>query len=709
MQELPQLLGKVRSYYPDADLDLVRKAYDFAARVHGGRVRPSGEPYLEHGLAVAGVLADTHMDETTVVCGLLHDVLEEGLSTADEVRAAFGEEVAVIVDSLARVSRVTYQSKTQEQAEKFRLLILAMARDVRAVLVKLADRLHNLRHMDYAPRAEQLRIARETLDVYAPLANRLGIHRVKSELEDLGLRYSMPEVYADLVLKIRARLAERESYIEEVKAELSGLLAENGLEGRISGRPKHLFSIYRKMVDQDIPFEKVYDLVAFRVILPTVKDCYAVLGAVHARWRPVPGRFKDYISLPKPNLYQSLHTTVVGPRGHPMEVQIRTEEMHRIAEEGIAAHWRYKEKRGASPEDQVFQWLRRMVEAQQEIQDPGEFLEAVRVDLFPDVVYVFTPAEDLMELPRGATPVDFAYAVHSQVGDRCVGAKVDGRMVPLDYRLKNGDRVEIITSKHHVPSADWLEFVRTSKARTKIRHWIKTQQRARSVELGRDMCDREFRKHGKSFSKALKAGEVDAVASRFGMNKAEEVLEAVGYGKVSARQVLSRVYPDLEPVQEAEEPRRPRKTDRKPEGIVIQGVGDAMVRFARCCNPVPGDPVIGFITRGHGMTVHTANCANARRLDPQRKIEVEWGGGEGGAHPVKIRVSCDDRKGILATLTALLAQFDVNVVRADVRTWLPGQAECRFEIQVENLDRLQRILSALQGVKGVHQVQRVRT
>ncbi|MBE0616843.1 MAG: bifunctional (p)ppGpp synthetase/guanosine-3',5'-bis(diphosphate) 3'-pyrophosphohydrolase, partial [Proteobacteria bacterium] len=570
--------------------------------MHQDQTRLSGEPYLTHPLAVAEILADLHMDEVTVVCGLLHDVTEVGATTAEQVREHFGDEVASIIESLSRLSRVTYSSRKQEQAEYFRRLILGMAKDVRVVMVKLADRLHNMRTLGHVPRPRQLQLAQETLDVYSPLANRLGIHRVKSELQDLGLRFTMPDVFADLEQKVERRLAERESYIAEVTEVLEGILAENELRGQVSGRPKHLFSIWKKMEDQQIGFDKVYDLIAFRLIVPEVKDCYGALGAIHGRWTPIPGRFKDYIALPKPNLYQSLHTTVMGPQGQPMEVQIRTEEMHRIAEEGIAAHWRYKEKRAhGGQEDRVFDWLRQVVDAHKDIGDAQEFLESVKIDLYPDVVFIFTPAGELVELPRGATPVDFAYSVHSQVGEQCVGAKVNDRMVPLNHRLKNGDRVEIITSKNHTPSADWLEFVQTSKARNKVRAWIKTQQRQRSMELGRDLCDREFRKAGHSLAKALKAGELEALSQKFGFNKEEELLEAVGYGKVSARQVLGKLYPDLEE-REAEEVKKPKKPVKAPKGIVIQGIGDAMVRFARCCNPLPSEPVVGFVTRGHGVT-----------------------------------------------------------------------------------------------------------
>ena len=703
MGSLPEIIEKVRAHQPEARLDLLRRAHLYCAKAG------ADTPGLVHSLAVAGILADLHMDEVTVASALLHRVYQNKAASIEQIRAEFGDEVAGVLEGLAKVSRMTYSSRKQEQAESFRRLILAMAKDMRVVVVHLADRLQTMRTLHSEPRPRQLQMAEETLAIYAPLANRLGIHKLKSELEDLWLQYAMPDVYLDLTQKVERRLAEREAYVEEVRSILQGILRENEISGWVDGRPKHFYSAYKKMLDQDIEFDKVYDLIAFRLILQDVRDCYAMLGAIHARWTPVPGRFKDYIALPKPNLYQSLHTTVMGPGGQPMEVQIRTEGMHQIAEEGIAAHWRYKEKRrGSGPEDRVFQWLRQVVEANKEIKDPQEFLESVKVDLFPDVVFIFTPAGDLTELPRGSTPVDFAYEVHTQVGERCVGAKVNDRMVPLNHRLKNGDRVEIITSKHHTPSADWLEFVQTAKARAKIRQWIKTQQRQRSIDLGQELCDREFRKAGKSFAKIWKAGALDDVAQKFGLNKAEELLEAVGYGRMSARQVLGKLYPELGE-KEIEAPKRPRKAPKVPKGVVIRGVGDTMVRFARCCNPLPGESVIGFITRGHGLAVHVADCPNVPRLDPARRIEVEWGKGAPAAHPVKIRVTCDDRKGILASITQMLAQFDVNIARADVRTWVVGQAECNFEIQVEDLDRLQKILGAIQGLKGVGRVVRVRT
>jgi len=664
------------------------------------------------GIAIetACILADLHMDEVGLVAGTLYCLIEHGLIDFDLIKKEFGDSAAILLGSLIKISHVGYSSKKKDQAEHFRRLILAISADVRAILIKLAVCLIEMRGLDSAERSDQLKKAREVLDIYAPLANRLGIHKMKNELEDLGFRYTMPEIYFELRSKAERRLKERENYIEEVKKILEGIISHSGIKGRISGRPKHFLSIYRKMEAQAISFEKVYDLVAFRIIVDTLRDCYALLGAIHAKWRPVPGRFKDYIALPKSNLYQSLHTTVIGPKGQSMEVQIRTEEMHRIAEEGIAAHWRYKEKRSeAVKEDKVFEWLRQLVDHSEETGDAQEFFESVKIDFFPDVVFVFTPDGDLVELPRGSTPVDFAYNVHSQVGDRCVGAKVNDRMVPLNHRLKNGDRVEISTSKHHTPNSDWLEFVKTAKARNKIRHWIKNQQRETSRILGRDLFDREFRKYGKNFAKALKDGSLGPVVQKYGLNKVDELLEAVGRSKITARQVLLQIAPELAEKEAEEQKQTAVRQPKASRGIVISGVGDAMVRYARCCTPLPGEPVTGFVTRGRGITVHTADCINVPKLDPERRIDVEWGKGTSGAYPVKIKVGCDDRKGILAAITNLLAKHDVNVAAANVRTWAVGQAECNFTIMVEDIDSLQKILAAIHGVKGVHSVVRSKT
>lgn len=705
-------IAKVETYLSSTGVVLVKKALDFELKALAEAACNSGdkrvEAEFERSIETAQILAELHMDEVAVASGALYGLVASNLISIEKVRSEFSDDVAGLVEGLLKISRISYSSRKESQAEHFRRLILAISADVRVVIIKLAVCLCAMRRLDAEPRDDQIKKAGEVLDIYAPLANRLGIHKVKNELEDLGFKFTMPEVYSELRAKAQRRLDERDDYIDEVKQILEDIIADGGISGRISGRPKHFLSIYRKMEAQGISFEKVYDLVAFRIIVDSLRDCYATLGAIHSRWRPVPGRFKDYIALPKSNLYQSLHTTVIGPKGQSMEVQIRTEEMHRIAEEGIAAHWRYKEKRTeAVKEDKVFEWLRQLVDHNEAVGDAQEFLDSVKIDFFPDVVFVFTPGGDLVELPRGSTPVDFAYAVHSQVGDRCVGAKVNDRMTPLSFRLKNGDRVEIATSKNHTPNADWLEFVQTAKARAKIRHWIKIQQKETSRLLGRDLCDREFRKFGKSFSKATKEGAVGAVANRYGFNKVEELLEAVGRGKIASRQVLVQFAPELAE-KEAEEQKQatPKPEPKASKGIVINGIGDAMVRYARCCTPLPGEAVTGFVTRGRGITVHTTDCVNVPKLDPERRVDVEWGKGTAGAYPVKIRVACDDRKGILAAITNQLAKHDVNVAGANVRTWALGQAECNFTILVEDTDRLQKILGSIQGLKGVHSVAR---
>ncbi|PLX42151.1 MAG: GTP pyrophosphokinase [Deltaproteobacteria bacterium] len=707
MSALDPIVDKVLARDPNARIDLIRRAYDFAVEIHGEDTRLSGRPLTVHLCEVSEILADMNMDEETIAAGLLHEAMEK--VGTEVVKDKFGEEIATLADSFHRVVSIRYSSSTADHAEKFRRLLLSMARDVRVVIIKLADQLHNMRTLEFIRPEKREEYARETLDIYAPLANRLGIYRVKSELEDLGFKYTEPEVWAELTAKQEQGHSEMQEYIEEVKGTLTGIVDENRVDGKVYGRVKHLYSIYMKMLDQGIPFDKVYDRVAFRIICGELSECYALLGAVHSRWKPVPGRFKDYVALPKKNLYQSLHTTVIGPRGIPMEVQIRTREMHAVAEEGIAAHWRYKERGAAGGKaDSVFSWLRQVVEANQEVADASEFVDHVKGDLFPDVVYVFTPTGQVMELPRGATPIDFAYAIHSQVGNRCVGAKVNDRMVTLGTELKNGDRIEIVTSKNQTPSADWLEFAKSSRAKNRIRQWIRNEQRERSIALGRDILDREFRKVSKSLSKALKEGLIDDVADRFGVNKAEEVLEAVGYGKVQARQIIEKVYPEFERVQEESTKRKPPQKKSK-QGIVIKGVGDVMVRYAKCCSPLPGEPVVGFITRGHGMTVHAANCPNLKRSDESRRIDVEWGLEDSTAHPVRLKVQATDKATMLPNITTALAGFGVQVVSAQVKPLMPGKSEYQFALLVPDIDKLQKIIKAVRDLKTVESVIRVRS
>jgi GTP pyrophosphokinase len=717
MVRLDDILEKILSYNADADLDAVRKAYVFSAKVHQGQMRLSGEPYLTHPMEVAFILAQLRMDVPTVVTGLLHDTIEDTLTTVEELRSLFGEEVAELVDGVTKIGKITFRTSEERQAENFRKMLLAMARDIRVVLVKLTDRLHNMRTLDHHPEARQRRIAQETLDIYAPLANRLGISWIKSELEDLAFRYLQPEIFYDLVAKVAKKKKEREKYIREVKEYIEAKLAEQGIKGELSGRSKHLYSIYLKMERQGIDFDQVYDLIAFRIIVESIRDCYAVLGIIHSAWKPIPGRFKDYIAMPKANMYQSLHSTVIGPFGERMEVQIRTEDMHRVAEEGIAAHWKYKEGKAESGtqerDDKRFGWLRQMLEWQQELKDSKEFMDTVRVDLFPEEVYVFTPNGDVKELPKGASPIDFAYTIHTDVGHRCVGARVNGKLVPLKTQLHNGDIVEVITSPNQTPSKDWLKFVRTSKARNRIRQWIKTQQREKSIEFGKDLLEKELRKYGMGLKRALASEELTETVSELGFQAVDDLLAALGYGKVSIGQVLGRIVPQeklkSEPAKKGPIGQVLEKIRKKPSSAIkIHGVEDIMVRFAKCCNPLAGDPVIGFITRGRGVTVHTRDCPHVLEADPERRIEVEWDMKKKASRPAKVRVYCVDQKGMLAGITGAITTCEANIISANVFSTPGNKGVNTFEVDVQDLEHLNRVINALLKVKGVYKVERMR-
>ena len=716
MVRLDDLLETILSYNTSADLDLVRKAYVFSAKVHQGQVRLSGEPYLTHPMEVAFILAQLKMDVPTVVTGLLHDTLEDTLTTPEELKTIFGDEVAELVDGVTKIGKIIFRTSEERQAENFRKMLLAMARDIRVILVKLADRLHNMRTLHHHPEARQRKIARETLDIYAPLANRLGISWIKGELEDLAFRYISPEIFYDLVAKVAKKKMEREKYIEEVRKQIQGLLEKHGLQGDVSGRSKHLYSIYRKMERQGLDFEQVYDLTALRIIVKSVRECYGVLGIIHSAWKPIPGRFKDYIAMPKANMYQSLHTTVMGPYGERMEVQIRTDEMHRVAEEGIAAHWKYKEGKvvGVSDrDDKRFEWLRQLMEWQKELKDSREFMHSVKVELFPEEVYVFTPRGDVKELPRGSSPIDFAYSIHTDVGQRCVGARVNGKLVPLKTELHNGDIVEVLTSPNQTPSKDWLKFVRTSKARNKIRQWIKTEQREKSIELGKDLLEKELRKHGFSLNRALSSQELSDAVHELGFQTSEDLLAGVGYGKVSLGQIIGRVVPHEKLKAEPSKPGRIgkvlEKIRKKPSSAIkIHGVEDIMVRFAKCCNPLPGDPVVGFITRGRGVTVHTTDCPHGLEADPERRIEVEWDMKKKASRPAKIRVFCVDQKGMLAGITGAITNSEANIISANVQSTDDHKGLNTFEVDVQDLDHLNRVINALLKVKGVYRVERMR-
>lgn len=715
MIRLNDILDKVAAYNPTADFNLIRKAYVYCAKVHQGQTRLSGEPYIIHPMEVAGLLADLKLDVPSIVTGFLHDTIEDTLATSEELSAMFGSEVAALVDGVTKISKINFKTKEESQAENFRKMLLAMAIDIRVILVKLADRLHNMRTMEFQPEPKQRSIAKETMDIYAPIANRLGISWVKVELEDLSFRYLQPEIYFDLVRKISLKKQEREAFVEEAKAIISEKLAFYGIKGEISGRSKHLYSIYRKMEKRNVEFEEIYDLIAVRILVEDLRECYEVLGVIHSAWKPIPGRFKDYIAMPKGNMYQSLHTTVIGPHGDRMEVQIRTHEMHSVADAGIAAHWKYKEGKGYDEKEvKRFAWLRQLLEWQQDLQDSREFMDSVKVELFSEEVYVFTPKGDVKGYPKGATPIDFAYSVHTDIGHRCVGAKVNGKLVPLKYELKNGDIVEVITSPHHTPSKDWLKIVKSSRARNKIRAWIKTEERKRSIVLGREICEKDLRKYSVNLQKIQKSGEFKKIAAEFGYAADDDLLAAVGYGKISSGQIVGKLLPNVK-LQERADHKESRLAavinklkGRSSSAVEISGVDDVLVRFGNCCNPVAGDDIIGFITRGKGVTVHTADCQFALGSDPERRIDVAWNKAKTSILPVKIRVICHDVKGILANITLAITNCEANIASAHVQSTIDQRGENTFEVNVTDLAHLQKVMNALMKVKGVIKVERLK-
>jgi guanosine-3',5'-bis(diphosphate) 3'-pyrophosphohydrolase len=713
MIRLNDILEKVNRNFPGADLGLIEKAYVYTAKVHQGQDRLSGEPYLIHPLEVAAILADMKMDIAAVAAGLLHDTVEDTFATPEEIKDLFGAEIAALVDGLTKISKMTLATHEEQQSENFRKMLLAMSKDIRIVLIKLADRLHNMRTLQYLPPETQVKIAQETKDIYAPIAGRLGIDRIKTELEDLTLPYLHPEEYRRLMAAIAWKKEEREKYIQEVSSIISEKLASYGLIGRVSGRLKHFYSIYRKMKAQNLEFEQVYDIIAFRMILSSVKDCYEALGIIHSLWKPIPGRFKDYIAMPKANGYQSLQTTVIGPYGERVEIQIRTEEMNRTAEEGIAAHWQYKEGKTFDPKDtRQIAWVRQLLEWHQDLRDPREFIETVKIDLFPDEVYVFTPRGDVKQFPIGATPVDFAYSIHTEIGHQCVGAKVNGKIVPLRYELQNGDIVEIVTSPNHQPSKDWLKYVKTSRAKTKIRQWVKSEARDRSVDLGKEICEREFKKYHLDFAKFMKSEDLKRVMDDFSFQSIDDLLAEVGYGNISCKQIMGKLVPaerlEKDKAEDSRLKRLAQKIRREPLGIQIRGVQDVMVRFGKCCNPLPGDRITGYITRGRGVTVHTADCPNVLGSDTERMIQVSWNLQEKAVHSVRVRVICNDKKGLLAGISAALASSEINIVRANVITTEDRKAICNFELEVRDLKHLQGAFRTLTKLKDVLKVERLR-
>lgn len=706
---------QVISYNPKANLDLIRRAYIFAAKVHKGQARLSGEPYLSHPLDVAGILTQLKMDPPTIAAGILHDAVEDTLATICELRGLFAEEVSQLVEGVTNISKIAFSSKEERQAESFRKMVLAMAKDIRVLIIKLADRLHNMRTLEPFSDEKRKKIAQETLDIYAPLAHRLGIAWIKWELEDLAFRYLQPDAYYDLVEIVAKKRRQREGEINDIIKLLGQNLKEADIEAQIIGRPKHFYSIYKKM-KQGRAFEEIYDLTAIRVLCNTIKDCYGTLGVVHGLWKPIPGRFKDFVAMPKMNLYQSLHTTVVGPKGEAVEIQIRTGEMHKVAEGGIAAHWKYKEGKVVMDQtDKTFAWMRQLLEWQQDLKESKEFMDTVKVELLPDEVYVFTPKGDVRGFPRGASPVDFAYSIHTDVGNRCVGAKINGKLVPLSYKLNNGDIVEILTNPHHTPSKDWLKFIKTSRAISRVKQFIKAEQRTRSISLGREMLEKEIRKLGKSPAALMKPERMQPALTRMGLPSEDELLGHIGYGKMSARQAAARL---LTPEEQAQLPtaeeKKAVKTTKPPvdEGIKISGVDNVLIRFSKCCNPLPGDEIIGFITRGRGVSIHTADCPNIDSLsyDPERHIRVEWEVDKKVSHPVKISVLAgEDRPGLLAEITAAISFGNANITEADVKVTEDRRGINTFVLEIRDLAQLQQIMQAINKIKGVMGVERVRT
>ncbi len=716
MIRLNDITDKVQSYLPDADLEVISTAYVFSAKVHQGQTRLSGEPYLTHPLEVAYILGELTMDVSSVATGLLHDTVEDTLATAKEIEEIFGSEISYLVDGVTKISRMSFSNTEERQAENFRKMIIAMAKDIRVLLIKLSDRLHNMRTIQYLPPERREAIAQETMDIYAPLANRLGIGWIKTELEDLAFKTLKPEIYQGISDKLESKRKEIDKYSKEVLSIIEEELKKNKIGAQLQGRVKHLYGIHSKMRNQEIGFEEVYDKIAFRIIVGSLKDCYGTLGIIHSLWKPVPGRFKDYIAMPKPNMYQSLHTTVIGPYGERIEVQIRTEEMHKIAQKGIAAHWRYKEgKEGIKKQDaKSYDWLQRLIEWQQDLKDPSEFLKTVKVDLFPEEVYVFTPKGEVKAFPRGATPIDFAYGIHTDVGNKCVGAKVNGKLVPIRYQLVNGDVVEILTGGKQKPSKDWLRMVVTSKAKQKIKHWLINEQRERSITFGKEILDKEFRKFGLSFQKHMHSQTMKSAIESLKTKDLDDLLSKVANVRVSPQQIIEFFVPKEE-IKEteqisAEDPAKKKqrlKKEGKPGGVLIKGVDDIMTKFAKCCNPVPGDQIVGFITRGRGVTIHTADCPNVVDLPVERLVDVQWDDSQEQVYNAKIEVICENKKGVLASIAQAIANSEANISEGALRTMDDNKARCEFELQIKNLEHLKRVIRSVEKERDVISVHRI--
>jgi GTP pyrophosphokinase len=713
MIRINDILDKIYEYNPGGDCDIIDRAYIYSARVHDGQVRLSGEPYLSHPLEVANILADMRLDVESIAAALLHDVIEDTPATREDIEEMFGPGVAHIVSGVTKLSVLPFSTKIAQQAESLRKMILAMADDIRVVLIKLADRIHNMRTLKYHRTPEkQAAIAQETLDIYAPIAARLGIFWIKYELEEIAFYYTLRHEYERINALVNKARHEKEDYITTVNEKLHEKMKEMGLEAEIKGRYKQNYSIYQKMISQSLEFGEVYDVIAFRIILDTVPNCYAAMGAIHSMWKPIYYKIKDYIGNPKPNMYQSIHTTVVGPKGERVEIQIRTQDMDKIAESGIAAHWSYKE--GTKIDEntgELFAWIRNLVENQENYNDPDEFLENVRIDLYPDEIYVFTPQGEIKILPKKATPVDFAYCIHTEVGAECTGAKVNGKIVQLSHRLKTGDAIEIITTKGHTPSPDWLNFVKTVKARTKIRGWINAREKERSYSLGREMCEKIFRKRNQNFNALVKSGEIKQVSDAYGFKTVDDLIAHVGFGKITPLQILNKVAPEFEKQEVKDagvlQKQAGKRKKKDSTGIIVKGLHDILVKFSKCCNPLPGDPIIGYITQGQGVTIHRKGCLNIMKMSNERQIEVQWSNEVNESYPASIKIRTGDRSGLLADIASVITKHKSNILNANTETLETGISLFYFTLLVESTDQLRQIMSAIKKVKKVTDVKRV--
>jgi guanosine-3',5'-bis(diphosphate) 3'-pyrophosphohydrolase len=723
---LPNLLTAIRSYYPDADLSLVEKAYRFAEKAHEKQKRSSGEPYIVHPTEVAITLAEMNLDLATIITGLLHDTVEDTHATMEEIEKEFGKDVSELVDGVTKLSKITFRTSEEKQAENFRKMILAMAKDIRVILVKLADRLNNMRTLDHLAPEKQQRISQETLDIYAPIANRLGISWIKIELEDLCLKYLHPDVYTNLSKLVSKKKKERDQFIEDFIQQLREELKEYEINARIFGRAKHFHSIYKKMERRKAEFDQIQDIIAFRIVVDNITECYKSLGVIHSAFKPIPGRFKDYIAMPKANNYQSLHTTVIGADGDRIEIQIRTDEMDRVAESGIAAHWKYKEGRFDNKSRDNVDWVNRLLEWNKDLSDPNEFLETVKIDLFAEDVFVFTPNGEVKELPYGATPLDFAYAVHTDVGNKCVGAKVNGKIVPLKHRLKSGDTIEVITSPTQAPSKDWLKIVKTSRAKAKIRAVIKQLERDKSRDIGHELLEKALRQYDFTLNKMEKSGDLlKAAQNHFGQRSLDEFYIALGYGRITIEKVLESILPKgatekkIEQAKDADQSflkkmlgGNQKKKGESKNAIMVADQDDVMIRFGRCCSPLPGDSIVGFITRGRGVTIHTANCTKALDNDQERRVDVQWnkvGVATGMKRHVRIRILCLDEPGLLALMSQTITASNVNISSANIRTTKDKKAIAIFDLEVTDINQLHKVTGALEGKKGVISVERVKS